>query len=169
MARSMSNVGKIAVAVIAAAYFFYYAQSTGTWHFIDNVNLIIHEAGHTIFSPFGDFIHILGGSLFQVLVPMVFSGYFFFRGQYYSGALSLYWVGQNLMNVSVYARDAIVMQLPLLGGDGVIHDWNYINVLPHTGQIAATIYGAGLGVMVIAFALSFYFSLIPDKFVRAAY
>ena len=34
----------------------YVAQS-----FLHNVNLVFHEAGHVIFSPFGRFIGVLGG------------------------------------------------------------------------------------------------------------
>jgi hypothetical protein len=31
------------------------------------INLPFHEAGHILFSPFGDFLMTLGGSLTQVL------------------------------------------------------------------------------------------------------
>src|SRR5215467_8039838 len=34
-------------------------------------DLIFHEAGHILFSPFGDFMMTLGGSLMQVMVPIV--------------------------------------------------------------------------------------------------
>src|SRR6185369_6686908 len=127
-----------AVALAASAYFFYYASTASTWHFIDNVNLIVHEAGHWIFFPLGEFMHVLGGSLFQILFPVIYVGYFYFKRDYFSASLLLFWVGTNLVNVSVYAGDAIVMQLPLLGGDGVIHDWNYLlsttHLISHTPQ-----------------------------------
>lgn len=145
---------KIIVAVLASAYFFYYAATPYTWHFIDNANLLIHEAGHWIFWPFGDFMHILGGSLNQVLVPLLFVGYFYFEKEYYSAAITLFWVGQNLINVSVYAGDAVKMQLPLLGGDNVIHDWNWLlfdlGQLHHTAVIAGTIRTLGIVVLIIA-------------------
>jgi hypothetical protein len=150
--------GKLLVAILAAAYFTYYAFTSHDWHFIDNINLIIHEAGHVVFLPFGDFLHILGGSLFQTIFPLVYVGYFYFKKEYFSASLLLFWVGQNLINVSVYAADAQVMQLPLLGGDGVIHDWNAIlgmlHVLPYTPQIGAGIYLAGVLVIATAAMLS---------------
>ena len=34
-------------------------------------NLVFHEAGHVIFSPLGRFMTVLGGSLFQILVPLL--------------------------------------------------------------------------------------------------
>ena len=39
--------------------------------FLHMINLPFHEAGHILFGPFGDFMSTLGGSLTQVLVPLV--------------------------------------------------------------------------------------------------
>ena len=134
---------KIVVALAATTYFIWCEVYPGNWHFIDNVNLLVHEGGHVVFMPFGMFLYILGGSLTQVLLPALFVVYFYWQEQYYSAALTLFWVGENLLNVSVYAGDAVRMQLPLLGGDNVIHDWNWLLVytgqLHHTDGVALTI------------------------------
>src|SRR5438105_1295002 len=103
---------KIIIAILASAYCCYYILTPNTWHFIDNVNFIIHEAGHWIFSFFGQFMYILGGSLNQVLVPCLFVIYFYINRQFYSAALCLFWVAPNLMYVSNYAADAVAMKLP---------------------------------------------------------
>jgi hypothetical protein len=68
------------------------------------VNLLIHEAGHVIFMPFGEFISIAGGSLFQLIVPAVFAAYFFRRGQFFSAALVLFWLGESMLNVAARKR-----------------------------------------------------------------
>jgi hypothetical protein len=120
------NKTRFVIACIASAYFLYYCFSYKDWHFIDNVNLIIHEAGHSVFIFFGQFISLLGGSFLQVTFPLIFVLYFFYRQEYFSASILLFWVGQNLINVSVYVSDSILMQLPLLGGDSSIHDWNSI-------------------------------------------
>jgi len=39
--------------------------------FIHWIDLPFHEAGHVVFSPFGTFLHILGGTLGQLLVPFI--------------------------------------------------------------------------------------------------
>ena len=39
--------------------------------FMHRVNLVFHEAGHMIFMPFGRFIMILGGTLGQLIMPLV--------------------------------------------------------------------------------------------------
>lgn len=42
---------------------------------LDGANFIFHEAGHVLFSLFGEFLGILGGSLTQVIIPVVCTGY----------------------------------------------------------------------------------------------
>ena len=145
---------RLSVALIATVYFTYYALTPMSWHFIDAVNLLIHEAGHVIFIPFGLFMHILGGSLFQTIFPFAFVTYFYIHRDYFSASLLLFWVGQNLVNVSVYASDAIVMQLPLLGGDTSGHDWHnllsMLHLFPYTFGIGKSIYLAGVLVIAVA-------------------
>jgi hypothetical protein len=97
--------------------------------FIHGVNLIFHEAGHTIFSMFGQLIHLLAGSGMQIAVPAVITGYFFFTRQPFAAAVALCWVGENFWDVSVYIKDAQERALPLLGGEGVLHDWHFILVI----------------------------------------
>ncbi len=96
------------------------------WDLLDDVNLAVHEAGHVLFSPFGDIPGVIGGSLFQVMIPAIFAGYFFRSGQRFSGAITLAWVAQSLVNVAVYIKDARAQDLALLGGENSIHDWWYI-------------------------------------------
>jgi len=145
---------KLAVAVIASLYFLWCAYDPSQWHLIDGVNLVIHEAGHLIFSPLGEFMMIAGGSLFQVIMPALFVGYFIYNEKYYSAALVLFWVGESILNVSVYAGDSLALQLPLIGGEDSVHDWNYLltslNLLPATAKIAGAI--RLLGTLVIALA-----------------
>lgn len=94
--------------------------------FLHGVNLIFHEAGHTILAIFGRFLHILGGSLMQVMVPAVIAGYFVVTRQMYASAIALCWTAQNLWDVSIYIKDAQARSLPLLGGEGVLHDWHFL-------------------------------------------
>jgi hypothetical protein len=159
--------GKLAVAIVATLYALYYAQTKLQWHFIDGVNLLVHEAGHWVFLPLGGFMHILGGSLFQTIFPLVYVWYFARRYDLFSASLLFFWVGFNLINVSVYAGDAQVLQLPLLGGDGVIHDWNYLlsslHMLNYTKEVSAIIFGLGIVVLAISAAGSLYYSQAAKK------
>jgi hypothetical protein len=153
---------KLTVAAIASLYFLWCAYDPYQWHLIDGVNLVIHEAGHLFFRPFGEFLMIASGSLFQVIMPSLFVGYFCYRRQFYSGALVLFWVGESILNVSVYAGDSLALMLPLLGGQDSIHDWNYMlsamNLLPKTAAIAGGIRLLGTIAIVVACVGSYRFA-----------
>jgi hypothetical protein len=138
----------------------------GLMQFLHGVNLIFHEAGHILFMPFGRFMTILGGSLNQILIPAIISGYFFFKGQKYSGAITLFWVGENFWDVSVYAADGRDAVLPLLGGgDTDSHDW--LNLLSMMGLVeqaplvGSLIYAIGTLIYLGAIGLTIYFSQTP--------
>ena len=133
---------KTGVAIVVGIYFLWCAFDPAQWRFIDGINLVIHEAGHMLFMPFGEFLMIAGGSLWQVNMPAAFVWYFRRQAQPYSAALALFWVGQSMLNVSVYAGDAVVMQLPLLGGQDSLHDWNYL--LERMGWLDSTAAIAGM-------------------------
>ena len=158
---------KLAVAVIASLYFFWCAYDPYQWHLIDGVTLVIHEAGHLIFRFFGEFMTIAGGSLFQVIMPALFVGYFWYHSKYYSAALVLFWVGESILNVSVYAGDSLALQLPLLGGQDSIHDWNYLlsslNLLPATAKVAGAIRLFGTAVIALAAFGSIRFARRDDE------
>jgi hypothetical protein len=104
----------------------YWTLNRGDYGLIDNADLVIHEAGHLFFKFFGSFIYTLGGTLMQIILPSIIF-YYFFRNSYRTGMqFSLLWLGQNLINISVYAADAQAQKLPLLGGNKVYHVWHYL-------------------------------------------
>lgn len=131
---------KTIIAAIATVYFLWCAYDPLNAQFLHLVYLPLHEAGHMIFMPFGQFIMVLGGSLLQIIIPIVFFIYFVYHEKPFSAAIVLFWVGQSFNDVYVYANDAVVMQLPLLSGltgaEGGFHDWNYI--LTETGLLNQT-------------------------------
>jgi hypothetical protein len=94
------------------------------------VNLPFHEAGHIIFSPFGRFMTILGGSLMQVLVPAVCAFALYFQNSDpFGAALCVWWMGENLLDLAPYINDARALNLMLLGGPANAvegHDWEAI-------------------------------------------
>lgn len=104
----------------------FWTINRGEFGLLDNIDLVIHEAGHFFFMLFGKFIYTLGGTLMQIILPSLIASYFF-RNNYRTGVqFSLLWLGQNFINISVYAADAQARKLPLLGGNKVYHDWHYL-------------------------------------------
>lgn len=163
------NIPKLIFAILISLYFLSIAYAPMNGSFLDMVDLPIHETGHLLFKIFGEFMMIAGGSLFQVIVPLIFVGYFVWQRSYYSAAIVSMWVGQSILNVWIYASDAVVMQLVLTsgftGGEGSFHDWNYMldhfGMLGSTKTVAGILRFAGTAVIVVAAAWSVYFSLVP--------
>lgn len=92
---------------------------------IDTIDLFIHEGGHFFFGFMGRMIYFMGGSLMQIVLPSL-TVYVFLKSSFRSLIGTLYWLGHNMINVSVYIGDAPYKRLPLLGGSDSIHDWNWI-------------------------------------------
>ena len=100
--------------------------------FMHLVNLPFHEAGHVVFRIFGQFMMMLGGSLFQLLIPFVCLMAFLLKTRdTFAASVSLWWLGQSLIDLAPYVNDARSLQLILLGGvtgQDVedFHDWEFI-------------------------------------------
>lgn len=139
--------------VLACLYFGDVMIHPDKWRLLDSFNLIVHEAGHPIFAILGEFMGFAGGTLMQLLVPAAFLVSFFRQGQPFSSALMLFWLGQSLVNVSIYAGDAATMDLPLFGAGDRIHDWNWmlgeLNLLGATPLIAGSFRLLGLSCIVL--------------------
>ena len=106
------------------AYGLYDLAHLGRGTLLDGVDLAIHETGHLVFGPFGEFIGVAGGTLFQLIMPLTFVGYFARRGEGHAASVALWWVGQNCGHIAYYVADARAQELPLVGGGE--HDWNYL-------------------------------------------
>lgn len=114
-----------------------------------SIDVSVHEAGHMIFAPFGDTMHVLGGSLFECLLPAIFVAYFLRRSRrdVHAATVCATWMTVAMVDVSIYMADARARQLMLISGgngdesDG--HDWYHLfakwHVLRLDTKIAATV------------------------------
>lgn len=83
---------------------------------IDNFLLIVHEAGHTFFGFFGwRFLTILGGTLFQILLPLMIFLYGWWNHQRLVGQIGLLLTAFSWIESSAYAADAVARRMPLIG------------------------------------------------------
>lgn len=119
--------------------------------FIHGIDLVFHEAGHVIFGFFGEFLAVLGGSLMQVLIPVIATAAFVRTRQWASAAVTVFWTGQALTDVAIYAADGRARALPLLA-EGLIHDWHYIlgrlGLLQSAEHIGRAIFALGALTMI---------------------
>jgi hypothetical protein len=97
---------------------------------LGGLNLGIHELGHVIFGFLGQFMGVAGGTVFQLFVPIFAAWNFYRQNDFFSIALSFGWLSTNLFSIATYAADARALELPLVtpfgGGEGVVHDWEYL-------------------------------------------
>jgi hypothetical protein len=126
--------------------------------FMHLINLPFHEFGHILFMPLGEFMMILGGSLFQVLLPLALMCVFIFKQHdTFAGSIMLWWCGQSFIDVSPYIADAQYRALPLVGGGGEeSHDWGNLltmmNALDSTHTVANFSFGIGTILILVALA-----------------
>lgn len=124
--------------------------------FMHNINLPFHEFGHVLFMPFGNFMMILGGSLFQILLPLGLMFAFVLKQQdTFAGSIMLWWCGQSFIDLSPYIDDAQYRTLPLVGvGGEESHDWGNLltmmNLLDSTHTIAKGCFTLGCLIIIIA-------------------
>jgi hypothetical protein len=123
-ATSVARLARATLLILFAAWVWKYMRDTEP--LLHGSLLIFHEAGHVLFMPFGEFMMMLGGSLFQLMVPAFFVGYFARRRDWYSAAVAGMYLAASLAGVAIYIADARAGQLPLLGGERSNHDWTFL-------------------------------------------
>ncbi|RLE18297.1 MAG: zinc ribbon domain-containing protein [Acidobacteria bacterium] len=108
--------------------------------FLHLINLPFHEAGHVVFRPFGRLITSMGGSLGQLLVPLICCLVLLIKTRDpFGGAVTFWWFGENFLDLAPYINDARSLALPLIGGNTGrtapygFHDWQFI--LTETGLL----------------------------------
>jgi hypothetical protein len=97
----------------------------------------IHEFGHLLFLPFGEFMHLLGGSLFQAGLPLVFGGIFLVKNRDpFAAAVMLWWSAVAVLDIAPYVYDAQQPQHVLLTGrTGETGAHDFIDVLGDLGLL----------------------------------
>jgi len=134
-----------------------YTLLENSWAFISYINLIFHEAGHTIFFSAPRFFSVLMGSGMELFIPVFLTWYFLDKDKLLGTLFCLWWSGTALVSIGIYAGDAVVRQLPLLGREAVIHDWAYmlgrLDWFAHAETIGNLFYYSGVGVMGVALTL----------------
>ena len=121
------------------------------------LNLPLHHLGHVVFSPLGEGMAVLGGSLLQVAAPAaVLAAVVAHRPAGFAGTVILWWTGQSLMGLSPYIADAPYQALPLLLDLGEeVHDWAYLldaaGMTEHARSIARASFGTGSLLMALSF------------------
>ena len=122
--KAISRYSGIAWLCFYLLFLVYAAADRSGFLLLDYVNLIIHEGGHFFFSWFGYTITILGGTLGELIVPLLCAAYFFAHRETFGFAFCAFWFFENFPYIGTYMADARAQALPLVGsGD---HDWGIL-------------------------------------------
>jgi hypothetical protein len=128
-----------------ALFFIHAATNTTGFLVIDHANLMFHEAGHAVFGWAGYYTQILGGTIGELLVPVLCALVFIRRGETTAVAATAFWTFENLLYIAAYMADARRSAIPLVGGDE--SDWTILfthwGVIQHDLTIAAWTRGIG--------------------------
>ena len=147
--------------------------------FMHLVNLPFHEAGHMVFRIFGQFMMMLGGSLTQLLVPFICLVAFLVKTRdTFAASVSLWWLGQSLIDLAPYINDARRLQLMLLGGVTGrdvedFHDWEFIlrnlGLLEYDHLLARTAHLSGALFIICALLWGGYILRMQYRNIRAGW
>lgn len=169
--------GRVILLVLFAIWGGYFVINGVNWQtigasFLHNVNLPFHEFGHVLFSPFGRFMAILGGSLFQILMPLIAMVSFSWQMRdNFAGAMMLWWSGQNMIDVSPYIADAEYRSIPLIRDlSEDYHDWGnlltMLDCVDAAQTIANTVFSCGAITIGIALYWAGYLLLRQKQTLR---
>ena len=164
--RNLPEIGgMVALVIVCSAWTHSLFFADDPWIPLDYVNFMIHEAGHLIFMIGGEFMMMIGGSLFQLIVPMLFIGYFLLKGSFYSAGFTIFWLGSSTVNLARYIADARALLIPIFGGR---HDWNWLlielNPLEQDTLIASWVYLAGRLLLIIGLAVMIWGAVHKYKY-----
>ncbi len=126
------------------------------------LTLVFHEMGHLLFSPFGFPLHILGGTLLQLAVPVLAALHLYWSQRDYFGvSVSAAWLSFSLWEAGHYVYDANKGLLPLVGfSDHPEHDWDVLlthyRVLNQCELFAYLAYASAFSIWLCAMAFALW-------------
>ncbi|MGI1679247.1 MAG: hypothetical protein K6L75_10975 [Cellvibrionaceae bacterium] len=154
--KNKTPLYRLAILIVFIAYVFW-LMFFYRYHFIDNVNLVFHEAGHIFFTPLGRTLHFLGGTFGQLAFPVAIAIYFWKEGKFFEAGIGGIWLGESFLYMAEYMGDAVEQVLPLVGGG--IHDWHFLfsqwGVLHKTNTLSGFFYFMGCIILLVSLIFMF--------------
>jgi hypothetical protein len=121
------KISRLSAGFWITAYFIFLIHAwrdTSGCLFPDLVNLMIHEAGHPLFSWGGNTLMLLGGTLGELIAPLLCAAAFFYQRQPLGFAFCGFWFFENFLYIGAYMADARTSALPLVGSED--SDWTLL-------------------------------------------
>lgn len=94
------------------------------------LTLGLHELGHLLFRPFGEWLMVAGGSITQVAAPLIAAALLFRQPDFFAIAVCGGWLSTSLFEMATYMGDASTLEFDVvtIGGEEPItpNDWRYM-------------------------------------------
>jgi hypothetical protein len=123
-------------------------RSGEPWWFMQNVNLVFHEAGHLFFMFGGELLYLLGGTIFEIAIPVICILAFARQRAHLSAAFASWWLVTALISVSRYVSDAQERSIQLITNDPTTHDWwqilSQLDLLSYDDTLGGIVWVAAL-------------------------
>ncbi len=137
---------------------------------INGANMIVHESGHGICYILNcpQFIMALNGTLFQLLLPLIFMAYYYRREQKLLVGLGGIWLAQNLVYVSWYmSYSQTPNRYPFFLGGNAIHDFWYIfselGVLEYDWLISGFVRVVAVLLLMLSYMYLLYIAFLKNE------
>ena len=121
--KPVSRLTGIAWLCFYALFLLYAFADRSGFLIVNYVNMIIHEGGHFFFSWFGNTIMILGGTIGELLVPLLCAIYFFCQREPPASHSAPTGCSKIFPTSGTYMADARSAALPLVGSEE--SDWTF--------------------------------------------
>ncbi|MFZ5881972.1 MAG: hypothetical protein ACOY0R_21590 [Chloroflexota bacterium] len=171
--RQPVSAGRMAVTIawllVLLSLFDHLHSRTGfTGLLVYFLTILPHEAGHFLCSPFGWFLTVAGGSIWQVLLFVLFGGVQLLRNR--RNEAFGWWVvaGHSLVSLSTYIADASARSLTLIPiPDPTRHDWGnlleYLGLLQYDWLLAQLAIAVGGGLVLALVTAGIFFTWYPHR------
>jgi hypothetical protein len=167
-----SNSARIATAWRALVLVYFLVTAFGhlldpeKWSLVSGIVLGTHELGHIVFAPFPEVWTVAGGTILQLVAPIIVAVILYRQKEPIGVAMAGCWLAISLAGVAVYMADASKGELQLVsvgGGDDAMHDWTYLfdhfNLIRSDQIIADRTRGIGWIVLGLSFFYGFWYCL----------
>lgn len=123
------------------------------------ITLAFHELGHVVLMWAGQTLMLLGGSIFQLVVPIAAGAHLLSKQRDWFGvSVCGGWLATSLFELATYIDDANRSNLALVGmGDDVLHDWETLLTGWHLLNQSQLIAGAIQALAILAWTTSIAF------------
>jgi hypothetical protein len=157
----VSRLGGAIVLTLYLLFLLYAWRDDSGFLILDYANLVIHEAGHPLFSYFGHTLMLLGGTFGELLVPLLCAAFFSYHRQTYGVAFSLFWFFENFLYIGVYMADARTLIRPLVNSDEsdwtlLFEQWGILAYDQKIGHLVRQVGWLGMFAVVAWLALRLY-------------